>query len=982
MSLHRRKIFIIGLLSLAGLLITNFCFSSSGGISGLVIDKETGLPIEDVVIVRSWDKVTSTPAGRVSALLDFQETNTNREGKFIFTTKILPSIVVPFVTWIEENQLIAYKPGYKFYTEDSKKPIIELEKVPETYYLRYEELQEASGNYEVDKYKTDLFRELIDLDEAFIKNLPKFLTGVFSIHGSISDMDFDKDGNIYIVDNQRIMKITKEGELLRIGGEIYFQITSNIKPIDIEFDEEGDLYAFAARESQKINFTEKSIKQAMERLSIQYYGGPLKTPLFAKKEKKPKFADTYVKAEIVQNDKLFMIIPEGNELESYDLDGNKRCQYSREKDYFKFIDIASDRNGYLYILYSNHEKDGMVYRNQNGIFKLDQNCKLISNNTLDLDSKEVKSIEPANNGDMIIAAKDSFYIYNKNYQLLSRENLMDKELGQIDIHRIKIDKKSEYLYLIDKKYSRILKYNLITKEFDKRKEDSSIDSINLTTKTKRMKSPIPAIASSEHPIPPAGMSSEHPVRNQGINNEFKKKETIKEELLKIGRTKSIDHVMAVLNDKDSVRRSSAAWTLGEIKDQRAVKPLINALKDEDLIVRRMSAEALGKLKNPKAVSSLIAIAMEKNSEYFLRRNAVKALSEIADAEAADPLITLLKENNHFTYPISKRSDDEFRVEIIRALGEIKNVKAVQPLIVLLNDDDLFISRNVAVALGKLEDPMAIDPLITILKHNKDSLVQREAAEALAKIGKPSAKPLIGVLNDDNYFVRGYASFALGEIRETSAVEPLIHILNDKNDLVRAYAAEALGKIKDERAMNALVAALKDKHPGVRENASLSLQKIGPSAVQPLIKALHEKNLQMRLDIIATLGEIGEPSIRPLINLLKDDNLIVRMIAKWILEKKGSKSIELLLEALRDNDLEIRYRIIEILGKIKHPQAVEPLIIALKDNSVVVRWKAAEALGKIKDPKAIEALKIASQDNDQFVHKGATWALGSLQKLDH
>jgi HEAT repeat protein len=979
MSLHRRKLFIIGLLSLAGLLIANICFSSSGGISGLVIDKETGLPIEDVVIVRSWNKVTSTPAGRVSTLLDFQETNTDREGKFILSTKILPSVVVPFVTWIEENRLIAYKPGYKFYAEDSKKPIIELEKVAETYYFRYEQLQEASGNYEVDESITDLLKEVIDLDEAFIRRLPKFLPGVFYISGSINDMDFDKDGNIYLVDNHRIQKITKEGELLKIGGEIYFQITSNFKPIDIEFDKEGNLYAFAPRESQKINLTERYKKEALERSPIQYYGIPFKTPLFLRNQKKPKFADIYVKAEIVKNDSLFIMIPESKEIESYDLDWNKRCEYSVEKDYFKFIDIASDLNGYIYLLYSNQEKDGIAYRHQNGILKLDQNCNPVSNNILDLDSTQLKSLEPASNGNMIIAAKDRFYIYNRNYQLLSTENLMDKELGEIDIHRIKIDRQSEHLYLIDKKYNRILKYNLKNKELVNRKESPLKDSLDLTIKTKRMTSPMSGIAITKPPIPTVGMGSGHPPRSQGISNEFNKREKIKEELLVIGRTKSADRVITVLNDKDPVRRSSAAWALGEIKDQKAVNPLINVLKDKDSLVKRMSVEALGKLKNPNAVNPLIAIAMDKNNEYFLRRNAVKALGEIADTKAAAPLITLLKEN-HYTAPISKGLDNEFRVEIIRSLGEIKNVEAVQPLIALINNEDPFLSRQVAVALGKLGDPRAIDLLIGILKNNKDSLVQREAAEALAKIGKPSAKPLIGILNDDNYFARGYASFALGEIRETSAVEPLIHVLKDKNLLVRAYAAEALGKIGDERAINGLVEALKDKEPGVRENALLSLQKIGPSAIQPLIKALHEKNLQLRLDIIAALGGIGKPSVIPLINLLKDNDLGIRMIANWFLEKKGDECIELLLGALRDNDLEIRYRIIDILGKIKNPQAVEPLIIALKDNSAVVRWKAAEALGKIKDPKAIEALKIASQDNDQFVRKGATWAIGTLHNL--
>ncbi|MHC1588990.1 MAG: HEAT repeat domain-containing protein, partial [Methermicoccaceae archaeon] len=47
-------------------------------------------------------------------------------------------------------------------------------------------------------------------------------------------------------------------------------------------------------------------------------------------------------------------------------------------------------------------------------------------------------------------------------------------------------------------------------------------------------------------------------------------------------------------------RMTAAESLGEIKDPRAVDPLIRALRDEDSGVRWSAAAALGEIKDPRA----------------------------------------------------------------------------------------------------------------------------------------------------------------------------------------------------------------------------------------------------------------------------------------------------------------------------------------------------------------------------------------------
>ncbi len=64
--------------------------------------------------------------------------------------------------------------------------------------------------------------------------------------------------------------------------------------------------------------------------------------------------------------------------------------------------------------------------------------------------------------------------------------------------------------------------------------------------------------------------------------------------------------------------------------------------------------------------------------------------------------------------------------------------------------------------------------------------------------------------DKNEGVRRMAAVALGEIKDTRAVEPLIAALKDKDSSVRNNAAEALGEIKDARAVEPLIAATADE----------------------------------------------------------------------------------------------------------------------------------------------------------------------------
>jgi HEAT repeat protein len=151
--------------------------------------------------------------------------------------------------------------------------------------------------------------------------------------------------------------------------------------------------------------------------------------------------------------------------------------------------------------------------------------------------------------------------------------------------------------------------------------------------------------------------------------------------------------------------------LAQIKDIRAVEPLINALNDKDPDVRSEAIEALGEIGDPRAFEPLMAllkknlpVKSDRQPEWFYIINALGALG---DKRAAEPLFNLLKDDN-----IKKR---ELALE---SLVTLKDPRAVEPLIEALKIDDYFGDFIAPQLLGYVDDARTIEPLIDVTKNDR------------------------------------------------------------------------------------------------------------------------------------------------------------------------------------------------------------------------------------------------------------------------
>jgi HEAT repeat protein len=249
-----------------------------------------------------------------------------------------------------------------------------------------------------------------------------------------------------------------------------------------------------------------------------------------------------------------------------------------------------------------------------------------------------------------------------------------------------------------------------------------------------------------------------------------------------GKDISLNRLIAELRDPDPKVRGNAVEQLGKIKYLDAVDYLTLILEyDDDWSVRKRAAWALGEIKDGKAVGPLIEALQHK--DWIIRFNAAEALGKIGDGRAVEPLIETLRDENSHVYG-----------QVTWALGEICDVRAVKPLTEALGNEIPAVRINAAKALGKIKSSQAIEALIVSLREDRIWEVRKWSAWAMGEIKDSRAvDSLINALKDENYYVRMHAELSL-EKTGRPAVPLLIAALKDKQHQLRTRVAWALEEI--------------------------------------------------------------------------------------------------------------------------------------------------------------------------------------------
>ncbi len=122
--------------------------------------------------------------------------------------------------------------------------------------------------------------------------------------------------------------------------------------------------------------------------------------------------------------------------------------------------------------------------------------------------------------------------------------------------------------------------------------------------------------------------------------------------------------------------------------------------------------------------------------------------------------------------------------------------------------------------------------------------KRDALAQIRNLKSASASLLaVSALTDSSEIVRASAAFSVIYLPKNEAVQNLVPLLQDKSSLVRRETAYALGKVGASQAVNQLLQTLqKDKVLEVRNAVIIALGEIGDAvAVAELTKILQRKS---------------------------------------------------------------------------------------------------------------------------------------------
>jgi len=360
---------------------------------------------------------------------------------------------------------------------------VEMNKIPHTYYARLEEAEKADGHYIFWLDDTLLLRKTIESEKKYISQLPKYAPGVFYPGYTSSykflktphDLDIDAEGNVFIADGFRrtIYEISDNGKV------IWKSRNSSGGSIDIDIGENNDLYVYMRESFRRINKLNHS-----------------RTKLAPQKARNNNFSRKHFRFKVGKGNKLFCIEESAGlykvdpVIYAYSFDGKliNKAEFSSKKIYpgeikLQLIEIDLDAAGYIYLAYSHinqyrdQEKNRSRYRN--GVLKLREDLKEIYDKELMIDGK-ITGLTITRDGNIVISDKNKIYIYDNSLKPIFKTTLKNPGLGKVDIGRIKTDPSGTNLFMIEKRYGRILRYDLIEKELYTRDiVQNDVESLNL-----------------------------------------------------------------------------------------------------------------------------------------------------------------------------------------------------------------------------------------------------------------------------------------------------------------------------------------------------------------------------------------------------------------------------------------------------------------------------------------------------------------------
>jgi HEAT repeat protein len=422
-----------------------------------------------------------------------------------------------------------------------------------------------------------------------------------------------------------------------------------------------------------------------------------------------------------------------------------------------------------------------------------------------------------------------------------------------------------------------------------------------------------------------------------------------------------------LEADDMNTRRAAVTALGRIGDPASVPPLIGLLRDPELCVE--AAGALARIGDRRAYEPLLPLLAHERAA--VRLAAIAALNSLGDPRMPKEIRRLLDD-----------ADPHIRESAARIAGYFGYPECAALLFDRAGDVDENVRRAAIESLSNFEDESVVSLLLTAM-CDPSPKIRAAAVQSLGRLGRAASLPdLIQALKDVDAWVRYYAVRALGSLRSPESIDPLAAALReDQAPQVRIAAAEALGSVGGRRVVSILAPFVEARDRDIARGALVALGQVGhPDAVGPILHALKSEDFAQRLDAVRAMSARRDNQAAEVLQWIAatDTNeAVVENAIEELFKMATTESIAALLRLASDRRL--RERAVSAISRLG-PQHLQYIKAGLSGPQLETSRAAVEVLARMKHPEASEALRSALDDERKDVRLSALLALQRLGSL--
>ena len=421
--------------------------------------------------------------------------------------------------------------------------------------------------------------------------------------------------------------------------------------------------------------------------------------------------------------------------------------------------------------------------------------------------------------------------------------------------------------------------------------------------------------------------------------------------LQMEENNDVDGLIRLL--QDDVYANTAAGALGNLRDERAIEPLENLIEAPAMLYDGTinysaisdALEALGKISGEYA-SITCTNALKKywpvheHGQSTITMGALRGLGEIGNPNDFKKIIPYLNDNRY--HGLVKSS-------ALRAFDNISARNSTQPLIDVLKRDDLSDNHSfwVCSSLSSLRNPLAVEPLISLLNDHDDDIA-KNVADSLGNFGdKKAVKPLIRSMKTIKC---SYGKTLLGDasLRELADYR--------HKDLVLEMLKK--GPEKAELAANILVDWDDDAFCTDLDNAGFHIES-----------AFLKRDLNFLMDsLLNGKSKMREKVIRYICNSPNSPD-------EWFSGENQRKVRAGLIDCLKYEDCV--GDVVDILFRHEGKDFADEMINLIETGESWDDEKIIEKLVEIKDGRAFNLVKSAFQGDDSWRREDAIIQLAKL-----